>query len=45
MGELAPLEIVYAFARILAIGVGILCGFALVLLLYLCLSEVRQKRI
>lgn len=39
-----PLEIFYALARMLAIGMGILFGLAFVSLLWLYLSELRHKK-
>jgi len=44
MGELGPLEIVCALARMLAIGAGILFGLVFIPILWLSLSELRHKK-
>jgi len=44
MGEWGLLEIVYALAKILAIGGGILFGLVCVSMLWLCLSGWRHKK-
>ena len=44
MGELGLWQIVYAFARMLAIGAGILSGLTFISVLWLCLSELGHKK-
>ena len=44
MGEMGFLQIVYAFARMLAIGAGVLSGLTVVSILWLCLSELGHKK-